>query len=355
MTFLPVFESLRSRKRWHGIALVWAELWHAAMRSDSGTVDQLAERLDLSKTHVQKCLRVLVAMGFVHAVRTRSNSSPITLLIRAYAQSDDEAYLARVTASGVIDLDSDGSDFVRLWEDAPLQSTLLSGVVLHGIHFVKATSKSIEKCLSAFESQSSQALELQIQASESQSSKRFAPKENHYNNLNNNTRHVETSDATPAGALDSIPTETPQHDAIRAELLAELESAGRLKRAKGTGPKTPEEREFLAWVWALWLEVMGYQDRGFTLGARRTEIALARFREGRTRAQFEAVIRWAAQDDWLRGRAKGSTRPYDDFPTIFATGKFDQYLTAAATRRPRAEVNGSGSFASDRPVQTRIL
>ena len=122
------------------------------------------------------------------------------------------------------------------------------------------------------------------------------------------------------------------------------------KGRKREGAQTPEERDFLEWVWNCWLNTMGYQERKLSLGTARTKIALARYREGRNREEFEAIIRWASTDPWMRGTDPNSTKAYDDFDTLFRPSNFDKYVKRAGDARkgdPRKDPNLA---PSDRPM-----
>lgn len=126
-----------------------------------------------------------------------------------------------------------------------------------------------------------------------------------------------------------------------------------LSNKPGKAPEelTLDERAFLAWLWPRYLELMGYSASKLEFVPWRQQVALARFREGFGRDDFDAVMQWASQDPWLRGD-NPTGRRYDDFDTLFGPKKFTKYLKQAQTSRPTV---AHALAPSARPVEGRRL
>jgi len=192
-------------------------------------------------------------------------------------------------------------------------------------------------------------------------------KELEYNNLTLDTTNKSMcgNASIPTNLQQKVTTDTRKH---RTELFApslaglgvvkkggdqqnDQASAPRKKAAKSAGvPANSDEREFLDWVWNRWLTVMGYESRKLRLGTARAKLALARFREGHTRDEFDAVLTWASTDPWLRGTDPKSTRAYDDFDTLFRPGNFEKYLKRSGDHRRVDNRTDVRLAPSSRPV-----
>jgi len=161
---------------------------------------------------------------------------------------------------------------------------------------------------------------------------------------------LETETYTEETYTEETETETASVAAATKPLPKDVSTPKKPTKGRTLGPQTVEEEEFLAWVWARWLEVMGYQDRKLRCGIAREKIALARFREGHTREEFDAVLTWASTDSWMRGTDPKSSRAYDDFDTLFRPSNFDKYVKRAGDARKGDPRKDPRLAASDRPV-----
>lgn len=119
----------------------------------------------------------------------------------------------------------------------------------------------------------------------------------------------------------------------------QLQEQGWLKRRRTVDahvPRNEEERELLNWVWNRWRLEMGYSR--VVLTDLRAKCILQRYREKRTREEFEAILVWASKDPWMSGKdPRGQGVRYDDIHHLFGSkDKFDKYLARAQTPRSGA-------------------
>lgn len=150
---------------------------------------------------------------------------------------------------------------------------------------------------------------------------------------------------------DLLKTPDPQQTQTPAALLAPAPAVS----AGTKGKPTPEEQAFLDRLWLYWQTQMGYLDRKMRMGSARVKLALARYREGRTIEEFEAVIRWASTDPWLRGKDPKSTRKFDDYSTLFRPSNFDKYLKNAGDAKRHNVHDPEKLAARDGPVTGRWI
>jgi hypothetical protein len=142
----------------------------------------------------------------------------------------------------------------------------------------------------------------------------------------------------------------------RAELLAELERDGLLKKRKPR-PETPEETAAIERIFAVWQRATGYTRHRLTPARRK--ILLARLRERHadgspayTVDDLVAIVEWAPTDDFYSGRKTGLA--WLDFKHLMGSGqKVDQNLLRVRQGNPRA---GAALIATpDQPTGARRL
>lgn len=142
---------------------------------------------------------------------------------------------------------------------------------------------------------------------------------------------------------------------VAATLKAEADVKKAAKRARAEANKpSPEVEAQIEKIYQAWKYFMDFPDRKLTRSHSRSRwhVIHARLKEGYTYAQFEGVIRWAANEPFFRGQNDRNT-PYDDIGNLFGSAeKFDRYLLRAGGTLGRGN-HDPRLFASDDETQGR--
>jgi len=143
------------------------------------------------------------------------------------------------------------------------------------------------------------------------------------------------------------PTEQPQGDMFPSTV-----EAPKLRKTRGTGARTTAERLVVTEVFEDWQRCMGYQKLKLT--DTREDAIINRWRAGYSILQMQNVTKWVSNDDWMRGRAQGSTRKFDDLVFYMESNtKFERYLHQAVTGG--ITTRDSSLQASDAPVRAERM
>ncbi len=142
-------------------------------------------------------------------------------------------------------------------------------------------------------------------------------------------------------------TNVPQGD-----MFPEAVEPLKTRKTRGTGARTTSERLVVTEVFEHWQKCMGYPKLKLT--DTREDVIVNRWRAGYSIKQMQQVTKWISNDDWMRGRAEGSTRKFDDLVFYMESNtKFERYLHQAVTGG--ITTRDSSLQASDAPVRVERM
>jgi hypothetical protein len=137
-------------------------------------------------------------------------------------------------------------------------------------------------------------------------------------------------------------------DAAIPRIVAEVVAALRPARRPPQGG-TPEQLALVQRVYDRWRDLMGFGQRfKADPSPARLAILLARVKKGHTYEEFDAVLRWASRNPFMRGQ-NPQRRAYDDIENLFGSElKIERYVKQAGRPgRDGPELFGSGPTTGD--------